>query len=352
MFHALATTRSDVAPGPDGITGVMLRGTAVSIAPHITTIFNASLRLGKVPTVWKNSNITPIFKSGDSSLVSNYRPISLLSPFSKCLERQVFNKILHHVLEYGLLSDSQFAFRPGASTQEAVLASIRDWHWSLEKGESVACVFFDLSKAFDSLPHSLILDSLHRVGVTGDLLRWVRDYLSDRTQQVVIRGSLSSTINITSGVPQGSILGPVLFIIAIDSVACVSISLLGRLRIYADDICYYRPVSSSVDLSVVQNDVDLVCQWARETNLRLNVGKTKCMLISRKRDPPVLSLDIDGTEISQVKSIKHLGFIISDDLCWAYHITTICGKAKRFIRFLYRYFHQADRPCLAKSKMG
>ncbi len=276
----------------------------------------------------------------------NYRPISLLSLVSKILERQVHHVIQQHLLEHDLLLDVQFGFRPGASTQEAILAATKDWHWSLEKSESVACVFFDLSKAFDSLPHPLILDSLVRVGIGREVLLWIRDYLSDRSQQVILRGIKSPAVPITSGVPQGSILGPLLFIVTIDSISQVSISTLGRFSLFADDICYYRPVSQQEDILAVQNDVDLIYSWVEFKKLRLNASKTKCMLISRNRNPPNLNLTIGGVQIERVQHFRLLGVIICNDLTWSEHIVTVCGKAKRFIGFLYRYFNLADKKCL------
>ena len=140
-------------------------------------------------------------KAGDPALASNYRPISLLSLVSKLLERFIHNALLEHVLEYGHLSPKQFGFCPGSSTQEAILAATHDWHEALERHNSVACVFFDLSKAFDSLPHSLVLASLAKVGVCGTLYSWFQSYLSGRQQQVVLNGVSSQPARVTSGVP-------------------------------------------------------------------------------------------------------------------------------------------------------
>ena len=166
-------------------------------------------------------------------------------------------------------------------------------------------------------------------------------------QQVVLRGRSSPAINVTSGVPQGSILGPLPFIIAIDSVSKVSMSNLGRLRLFADDICYYRPVTGDIDLTAVQHDVDLISEWVCTNNLRLNSGKTKCMLVSRKKQPLSLHIAVMGNVITQVKSFKLLGVLVSDNLSWSEHITATCRKAKRFIGFLYRHFHFANTKCLA-----
>ena len=143
--------------GPDGISSVMLRGTAGSITPALTALFNLSLKLCTVLDEWKRSNITPIFKSGDSSNTSNYRPISLLSLISKVLERCIHNRVMDFLLHNNLLSDCQFGFRPRSSTQDALLTITRDWHQSLSTHRQVAAVFFDIRKAFDSVPHGQLL---------------------------------------------------------------------------------------------------------------------------------------------------------------------------------------------------
>ena len=147
----------------------MLRNTATAIASSLTKLFNRSLSLGQFPTDWKLSNITPVPKGGDPKLVSNYRPISLLSLPSKILECIIYNRLLSHLLTNSLLSNSQFGFRPCSSTQEALIATTTSWHQYLDEKQSVGAVFFDLSKAFDSVPHSGILRALTRIGVTGFL---------------------------------------------------------------------------------------------------------------------------------------------------------------------------------------
>ena len=149
VFDELRKLRPDVATGPDDISSVVFRSCAQSVCCTLTSLFNLSLSQGVVPDDWKISNVTPLYKSGDTALTSNYRPISLLSFCSKILERIIHNKLMK-------LSDRQFGFHLGSSTQEAILTAVKDWHNILEGGGSVACVFLELSKAFDSLPHDLI----------------------------------------------------------------------------------------------------------------------------------------------------------------------------------------------------
>ena len=163
----------------------------------LALLFGKSLSTGSDPLDWKSSAITPIFKAGDPALASNYRPISLFSLVSKLLEHFIHNALLEHVLEYGYLSPKQFGFRPGSSTQEAILAATHDWHEALERHN----VFY-LSKAFDSLPHSVVLASLAKVGVCGTLYSWFQSYLSGCQQRVVRNGVSSQPARVTSGVPR------------------------------------------------------------------------------------------------------------------------------------------------------
>ena len=180
VLHVIRDMRDNVASGPDGISSKLLKGSVPSITSHLAAIFNCSISSGTVPTDWKLSNVCPIFKSGDRGAASNYRLISLLSLPSKVMERLIHIALMQHLLEHNLLSLEQFGFRPSSSTQEAILTATRSWHKTLEERGIVACIFFDLSKAFDTLPHSLIM---YRVGVCGELYRWLAGYLTGRSRE-------------------------------------------------------------------------------------------------------------------------------------------------------------------------
>ena len=189
--------------------------------------------------------------------MSNYHPISLLSLPSKLLERHIHNKLLDHLLSHALLSPTQFGFRPSSSTLEALISATSDWHVHLDSKADVAAVF-DLYKAFDTIPHPRIIDALRSVGVTGSLLKLFSNYLSHRHQRVVLDGQSSPLIEVTSGVLQGSILGPLLFIIYMDHINSVPLSPSTRIILYADDILLYSSIHHTFDLSVFQSDIDSI----------------------------------------------------------------------------------------------
>lgn len=189
--------------------------------------------------------------------------------------------VKEHVCTHGLLSDHQFGFRPGASTAEAILAVTQACHQALEWGNSMACVFSDVSKVFDSLPHHLILRSLTRVGVCGVLLAWVADYLTDCLQRTVLSGSRSSVAPVSSGVPQGC---PLLFILFMNSIISVNISVDAGITLYADDLCYHKEVSSESDGQVVQADVNAVLDWASDQRAKAELRQDQVALGHKKEE--------------------------------------------------------------------
>ena len=203
--------------GPDGISSIMLKYTAPSVAYTLMLTFNQSISSGTLPASWKHSNITPIPKSSPpSSSPSDYRPISLLSVISKLLERHIYNILLDFVQTHSLIADNQFGFLPSRSTFLALLSSTHSILSALDSHSSICGTFLDLCKAFDSVPHSPLIDLLASYNLPAPLLSWLRSYLSCHTQSVVLNGISSSHTHAISGVPQGSILGPLLFLVYIN----------------------------------------------------------------------------------------------------------------------------------------
>ena len=196
--------------------------------------------------------------------------------------------------------------------------------------------------------HSMIIDALSNVGIAGSLLNWFVNYLSSRSQFVAIHGFSSPLRHVTSGVPQGSILGPLLFIVAFDGIFHLSLSSDSNMTGYADDVTYSKPLFSDNDIETAYADLDLICQWIGSHDLRLNLKKVKAMVISRKKLPPQPLLQICGEQIEFVSSFKLLGVIVTNNLSWTPHIMFSISKAKRLIGFLFRVFKEADEPFLSK----
>ena len=335
----LRRINSHSAPGADLISAWMLSTFAEELVPSITSLFNHSLKLGKIPREWKHSNIVPIPKEANKSEVRYYRPISLLPIISKILERHIHSLLFNHLSSHNTLSANQFGFRPGRSTITPLLIAVHKWHLALEKRQQIGCVFFDLRKAFDSVPHQALLNRLFSLNLPSHLFRWLSHYLNSRLQRVVLSGTVSSWLPVKSGVPQGSILGPLLFLVFINDLFSVNLSEGSSILVYADDILLFKPLSSPSDLSALQQDVDLMGTWISANYLSVNEVKSKCMLISRSRSRQLnFAILVNGKPLECVKHFKYLGLWISHDLSWSYHIEAVCSRARRMLGFIYRYF--------------
>lgn len=228
------------ATGLDGITAKCVHVAAPAIAGSLSHLFNLSLANGVFPNDWKTARVVPIFKAaGNKSDLSNYRPISILPVVTKVFEHLVCSQLHSYLHEFNLLTDSQSGFRPGHSTQDLILKVVDDWRVSLDKDNIVGTLFIDLSKAFDSINHQLLLSKLEGIGVHGAKLAWFQSYLCERMQCVSIGKARSSLRSISSGVPQGSILGPLLFVVFMNNLP--SEVRTCETQLYADDTILLLP---------------------------------------------------------------------------------------------------------------
>ncbi len=330
------------AAGPDGISARMLKESMHQIVPFLVDFFNLCFDLGCFPSIWKHSNVVPIFKSKDRSSVSNYRPISLQCLTSKIMEKIVHNHLFMFLVTTDRIPSNQFGFISGRSTGDALVTAVEDWFCALDRDKTnVAAVFFDLSKAFDKVSHALLTQQLYSVGVCDTALHWFSSYLSDRTQSVIVQGASSSSVAVTSGVPQGSILGPLLFILFTSDIN--SLNFTSNMIMYADDILIYKTISSVSDLSPLQLDCDKIAHWVNSKKLVLNVDKTKFMLVSNRHNfLPDAHVYINNNEIERVTTFKYLGVTLSDKLSWSIHINNITKQARKLLGFLYRSFYKTN----------
>ena len=318
--------------GHDDISVTFIKKIIYAIAKPLSIIFNISLSTGVVPDTLKIAKVIPIHKKGDEHTLENYRPISLLPAFSKILERIIYNRLYDHLLQNKILAKEQFGFRPFYSTELALLHTLERILTSLDNKETVIALFIDLSKAFDSLDHSILLYKLEHYGVRGVPLNWFRNYLTDRKQFTCVNGVNSSTLPLTCGVPQGSILGPLLFLIYANDI--INTSNVLRFILYADDTnILFSHKNVNTLYSIMNAELIQVCDWFRANKLQMNGSKTKYMVFrSYRNTQQVLSLyshaqiKIDNQVIDRVDSTNFLGVIIDDKLTWTKHINSIHGK--------------------------
>ncbi|CAB3995279.1 Hypothetical predicted protein [Paramuricea clavata] len=311
VFKALDGLDPSKACGPDGIPGKLLKMTADIIAPSLCYIYNLSLSQGVVPACWKLANVSPVLKKDDPTLASNYRPISLLSIISKTFERWVYNHCYPHLSHFYHL---QHGFLRGKSTVTQLLHVYQEILDLLAGGKEVDAIHLDLSKAFDRVQHHMLLYKLEQYGISGSLLQWFRSYLSDRYQRVALDGTLSDWLPVTSGVPQGSILGPLLFLVYINDMPGY-VGQGSSIALFADDPKLYRPINSASH-HLLQSDLSGLQNWSNDWGMTFSPSKCKVMHMSRKKVCSSASLQyhLNDKPLESVTHISDLGVIVSKDL--------------------------------------
>ena len=322
------------ASGPDGINPRVLKELSTELGPLLTHLFQQSLDKGEIPKDWSMANICPLYKKGDRALASNYRPVSLTCICSKLLEHVVCSNIMGHLDEYSILSDRQHAFRKFHSCETQLCTVIDDWSKNLDRGERVDIFIMDLEKAFDTPPHELLKAKLYRYGIRGKTLNWIDSFLCFRSQCVVVNGTKSGWSSVVSGVPQGTVLGPILFSLYINDMIT---DIQSEIRLFADDCVCYRPIHSENDRKILQSDIDKLGKWARKWGMRFQPVKCNMMTLSRKRvTKNHTTYSLEGSILETVSSIKYLGVTITSDLKWNKHVGNICLKASRSLGLLRR----------------
>lgn len=334
-----ALKKLDVSKGPgtDHLPPLFLKECAESLKMPLSTIFNSSLRHCSFPSLWKTASICPIFKAGSSHAVENYRGVSIL-----CCVAKVFEGLVHDVmftLSKPLISEYQHGFVKKRSTTTNLMTFSNFLSTKIEKKHQVDAIYFDFSKAFDKVPHDLAIAKLRYLGFPIWITEWLRSYLSERKAFVNINGSHSRVFPITSGVPQGSVLGPLIFILFIND-------LCSRLRseklLYADDLKIYRIISSHLDCLALQADIDELQRWCLENGMELNIKKCKTIVFTRRQSQIGFEYSV-GTEIlERVASIRDLGVIFDTKLSFNEHISVTTAKAFAALGFIRRITSNFD----------
>ena len=302
---------------------------------------------GIVPDQMKIARMIPLFKAGDRSLFTNYRPISILPSFSKFLEKVVYNRLHNYLSKLEILCDDQFGFRKNHSTSLALIDLYEKISLALDHNEHAVGVFLDLSKAFDTVDHNILLDKLEHYGIRGLALDWVRSYLSNRLQFVQFNGQCSSPQTISCGVPQGSILGPLFFLLYINDLN--NVSMLVELILFADDTNLFMSHKDPVYLAASLNsELNKLSTWFKANKLSLNLKKTNFMLFKprQKKYHFPLQICINEQRIEQVKETVFLGVVLDEHLSWKPHISQVARKISKSIGVINRARFFLPKPCL------
>lgn len=340
VLKLLQSIKPNSAPGPDGIPNLILKSCAPVISKYLTLLYNISVSSSTLPEDWKIGNVVPIHKNGSRDLVENYRPISLTSVCCKTLEHIIYTAIINHLQNNHFFVDYQHGFRSGRSCSTQLIEFSHDILKSFDNGVQTDCVLLDFQKAFDKVSHNLLLYKLSFLGLPNNILSWLQNYLTGRSQKVVVNGVSSTNVSVSSGVPQGSVLGPLLFLIYIND---IGVSISSSIRLYADDCVLYREIRDDSDRLALQTDLEKICFWCSQWLMSLNVSKCNHIQFSRKRKPFQTQYSLNNETIPQVTHAKYLGVVFSSDLTWNQHVEFITTKAARTLYFIRRNFKQAPQ---------
>lgn len=332
--------KPNTSPGPDKISAYILKEIRDEISLPLSIIFKKSLEGGVVPDDWKKANVVPIFKKGSKSKVDNYRPISLTSLCCKIMESIIRDAIVDHLTNNDLISDNQHGFMRNRSCLTNLLEFLETLTSCIDDGFSADLIFLDFAKAFDKVPRLRLLNKLKAHSIDGLVLNWIESWLTGRSQRVVLNGECSEWKPVESGVPQGSVLGPICFVIFINDLddVCQTISMIKK---FADDTKLCNKIINDDDRKILQQCLDDLLDWANKWGMSFNISKCKVMHIGNKN--PNFTYEMNGHLLETVAEEKDVGVFISSSLKPSLHCKKSVEKANRALFCLKKAFHYRDK---------
>ena len=340
LSNAMKEINPDSAPGPDHFPAIILHNHAAALAKPMLLIWQRSLDESKMPWETITSIITPIHKGDDKGLPENYRPVALTSHLIKTFEKLIKEDILMHLQNHNLLNHTQHGFRPGRAT----ISQLLNYHHSiitmLQTSDRVESIYLDFAKAFDKVNHDILRQKLEKHNIKGKLLQWIMTFLRNRKQAVRVEGKFSDFVQVKSGVPQGSVLGPILFTIMMyDIDKGIKTAQLGS---FADDTRIWAGVSSNNDLDNLQHDLDSVYSWAKNNGAPFN--NNKIVNLTFGKNAAVTSLqNSTGMDIETLHDTKDLGITLSDSANFNEHITKVAATGRQVAGWARRTFQNHNR---------
>ena len=335
MVKALKNLNPSKSPGPDEIHPRILKELADIVAYPLKILFDRRLENGIIPSAWKEAEVRPIFKKGNKNMAGNYRPVSLTSIVCKVFEGFIRDALCQQLLDHDLLSKEQFGFTRGRSCVTQLLVTLQDWLGMLDEKIPVDAVYLDLKKAFDTVPHNRLINKLVGYGIQGKLLLWIKDFLNGRTQYVSVNGSISSKVGVSSGVPQGSVLGPTLFIYFINDMPGVVDC---KVKVFADDTKAYSAIRNIEDRDGLQMCIHKLVDWTNTWLLEFN--SDKCKVLHLGKNNPHYEYVIQENGLSRVldstTAEKDLGVTMDPELSFDTHINNIVKKGNQISGMIIR----------------
>ncbi|KAJ3646959.1 hypothetical protein Zmor_024514 [Zophobas morio] len=324
------------SPGPDLITAKLLTTCSSVLSYPLSILMSQSFNSSSLPADWRTATVRPIFKKGDKFDATNYRPISLTSLIVKVMESIIYDRVIKFFVDYQLIPFQQHGFLPGKSIQSNLLCCLSDWTKEIDAGNSIDVVYLDFSKAFDRVPKRRLLHKLQHLGLGGNLLKWIGSFLSERTFRVKVGDAYSRPFEVTSGVPQGSVLGPLLFIAY---TADLKSSLISPFPIY-------KLYNLSSQNQILKQDLISIQKWSSDWLLPLNFDKCNVLYIGNKN--PRMPCYMNGEQLVSSDCCRDLGVLVTCDLSWSQHIAHVSKKANSTLFLLRRAFQKSSPIVFAK----
>ena len=341
----IASMKSSPATGPDGISTILLKQFAHILSKPLSAIYNTSMESGQIPRDWKDANVTPIFKKGAKGETSNYRPISLTSIPCKIMESLIKDEVMDHLLMNQLIKNSQHGFMRKKSCLTNLLEFFETVSLNLDNANSIDVIYLDFSKAFDKVPRRELIQKMEAHGISNNVLLWINNWLCDRRQRVILNGATSPWRPVTSGVPQGSVLGPLAFIIFINDID-LETSQITDMNKFADDTKLGHIVNNENDAAALQECLNKLCQWAQDWGMKFN--ETKCKVVHYGRKNLKLDYYMNNVKLEKSDCERDLGVMMHSSMKPTKQCEESARKAKAVLGMISRAFHYRDRKVFLK----
>jgi hypothetical protein len=350
VFSALRNLKPSTTVGSDNIPNMLLKNSASALCVPLCHIFDVSFKDGVLPDSWKLATIVPIHKKGPTIDPNNFRPISLTSTCCRVMERIICNEIQRHLSAHKLISNNQHGFVKNRSTATNLLECSYDWSYSIELGHHVDVIYFDFKKAFDSVSHPKLLTKIKAYGIDGKLYEWVSAFLKGRSQSVKIDNIFSSIVTVTSGVPQGSVLGPILFLMFINDICDLFNDLNVKSKLFADDLKLYANRTDGDAVNDLTTALERLESWCNDWQLYLASDKCSVLQLGpRSSRVPQAKYKLCSNALSVCKSIRDLGIVVDSGLNFAEHVSIITRKALLRCKLILKCFCSRNRDLLVKA---